>query len=189
MFWDLGGFDEAFPYAGAEDQALSLEARAAGLPLVRNHGMRVRHNDRSWLPRILRSRRGSAQTFVVSSIAIRGKRRAHCLPNVPPSRGLALERDQEDREVVAKSKERPARPPRACGAAGEVAPERALRPAYRLLLGLHIHRGVRIALGERVPEGHPADPPPLRKATKAHGHRQVARAKRTAERLGLTRKQ
>src|SRR5215211_4273132 len=28
-FWEIGGFDEAFPFAGAEDQALSLRARAA----------------------------------------------------------------------------------------------------------------------------------------------------------------
>jgi GT2 family glycosyltransferase len=34
LFWEIGGFDEDFPVAGAEDQEFSLRARAAGCRLV-----------------------------------------------------------------------------------------------------------------------------------------------------------
>jgi glycosyltransferase involved in cell wall biosynthesis len=47
LFRELGGFDEAFPYPGAEDQALSLAAREAGLELIRNHAIRILHNDQT----------------------------------------------------------------------------------------------------------------------------------------------
>jgi GT2 family glycosyltransferase len=45
LFWDLGGFDEAFPWAGAEDQDVSFRARQAGHRLIRNDAIRVFHND------------------------------------------------------------------------------------------------------------------------------------------------
>jgi glycosyltransferase involved in cell wall biosynthesis/GT2 family glycosyltransferase len=44
--WDrLGGFDESFPYAGAEDQDLSRRAVEAGLDLIRDNGIRLLHDD------------------------------------------------------------------------------------------------------------------------------------------------
>jgi GT2 family glycosyltransferase len=45
-FWRLGGFDEGFPYAGAEDQELSVRAKAGGLRLVLDDAHEVWHNDR-----------------------------------------------------------------------------------------------------------------------------------------------
>jgi GT2 family glycosyltransferase len=45
LFWEIGGFDERFP-VGAEDQELCWRARAAGAAIVRDHGIRVLHNDR-----------------------------------------------------------------------------------------------------------------------------------------------
>jgi GT2 family glycosyltransferase len=44
-FWRLGGFDESFPYAGAEDQDLSARATRAGYRLIRNYEIRTLHND------------------------------------------------------------------------------------------------------------------------------------------------
>jgi GT2 family glycosyltransferase len=44
-FWALDGFDESFPYAGAEDQDLSTRARQAGLRLIRDYSIRPLHND------------------------------------------------------------------------------------------------------------------------------------------------
>ncbi len=154
VFWDLGGFDEAFPYAGAEDQALSLDTRAAGLPLVRNHGMRVRHNDQILsFRRILRSRRAQRAD-------VRGARRspsgASGAPTVCRKRSplprTRSERDQEDREVVAQSKSALRALHTLVAPLEQAAPERALGPAYRLLLGLHIHRGVRMALRRSEPQ-------------------------------------
>jgi GT2 family glycosyltransferase len=46
LFWGIGGFDEAFPLAGAEDQDLSLRARAAGALLILDTEIRCFHNDR-----------------------------------------------------------------------------------------------------------------------------------------------
>ena len=42
---ELGGFDESFPYAGAEDQDLCRRAVQAGLTLIRNDGIRLLHDD------------------------------------------------------------------------------------------------------------------------------------------------
>ena len=46
LFWDLGGFDESFPYAGCEDQELSHRAVRAGCRLVYDRRIRLVHNDR-----------------------------------------------------------------------------------------------------------------------------------------------
>jgi GT2 family glycosyltransferase len=44
LFWRIGGFDERFP-VGAEDQDLCWRARSAGAVVVRDHDIRVIHND------------------------------------------------------------------------------------------------------------------------------------------------
>jgi GT2 family glycosyltransferase len=44
-FWRIGGFDETFPHAGAEDQEFSLRAREAGLRLILDDAHEVWHND------------------------------------------------------------------------------------------------------------------------------------------------
>jgi GT2 family glycosyltransferase len=60
-FWRLGGFDEGFPYAGAEDQELSLRAKVEGLRLVLDDAHEVWHNDRRLTVREFcdRQRRGA----------------------------------------------------------------------------------------------------------------------------------
>jgi len=45
-FWRVGGFDETFPFAGAEDQEFSIRARAAGVRLILDEAHEVWHNDR-----------------------------------------------------------------------------------------------------------------------------------------------
>ena len=44
-FWEIGGFDEIFPVAGAEDQDFSIRARAAGALLVLDTNIHSLHND------------------------------------------------------------------------------------------------------------------------------------------------
>jgi glycosyltransferase involved in cell wall biosynthesis len=44
-FWRLGGFDESFPFAGAEDQDLSARAAREGLRLIRNYDIKSLHDD------------------------------------------------------------------------------------------------------------------------------------------------
>ena len=45
LFWQIGGFDEEFPLAGAEDQDLSLRARAAGAVLLLDTTIHCFHYD------------------------------------------------------------------------------------------------------------------------------------------------
>jgi GT2 family glycosyltransferase len=45
LYWQLGGFDEEFPVAGAEDQDFSLRARTAGCLLLLDTEIRLMHND------------------------------------------------------------------------------------------------------------------------------------------------
>jgi GT2 family glycosyltransferase len=44
-FWELGGFDESFPFAGCEDQEFSHRAKLAGCTFVYDPGIRLLHND------------------------------------------------------------------------------------------------------------------------------------------------
>ena len=46
LFWDIGGFDEEFPFAGCEDQEFSYRAAQAGCRFVYNRDIRLLHNDR-----------------------------------------------------------------------------------------------------------------------------------------------
>jgi GT2 family glycosyltransferase len=67
-FWRLGGFDESFPHAGAEDQELSLRARADGLRLVMDDEHEVWHNDHRLTVRDFceRQRRGALSAFCLA---------------------------------------------------------------------------------------------------------------------------
>ncbi|TMK39847.1 MAG: glycosyltransferase [Actinobacteria bacterium] len=44
-FWTLGGFDEEFPFAGAEDHDFARRARQAGCTIVHDYDIRVLHLD------------------------------------------------------------------------------------------------------------------------------------------------
>jgi hypothetical protein len=147
-FLQLGGFDETFPYAGAEDQDLSARALRAGLRLIRNRDIRPLHDD---------------PTITFRQFCEREERGAHTV--------LALGRkwpemigDFADNEPLARSDPPPvaakkltkrllsAEPSlRALHRCVEFlervgAPESVLRRAYHLVIGLHMFRGYRAAL-------------------------------------------
>lgn len=44
-FWDIGGFDEQFPFAGCEDQEFSLRAARAGYQFIYDYSLKLLHND------------------------------------------------------------------------------------------------------------------------------------------------
>jgi GT2 family glycosyltransferase len=60
-FWELGGFDETFPFAGYEDQELSYRAVQGGFPLIYDRRIRLVHNDQrlTLLEFCQRQRRGA----------------------------------------------------------------------------------------------------------------------------------
>jgi len=151
LFWGLGGFDDAFPWAGAEDQDLSLRARKAGCPLVRDHGIRVLHNEQILtLDQFCTREERSAQTAVVL---------ARKFPAEAGDRPLFAENTRVSRSdgfrVAAKKASKwmlARRIPlsvlhRVTRAAERLrAPEAVVRGLYRRVVGLHIFRGVRSEL-------------------------------------------
>ena len=161
-FWELGGFDEAFPFAGAEDQALSLRAREAGLLLIRNHRMRVWHNDQNLTFRQFCAREErSAQTFVVLVERFPGQAER------PLFAENQLPRRDDPLRLVGKKVLK-----LLAGGRAQLAmlhaltsllerarwPEPALRRVYRAVLGIHINRGIRLAMRQAAPEpAYPAE--------------------------------
>jgi glycosyltransferase involved in cell wall biosynthesis len=152
LFWELGGFDEAFPYAGAEDQALSLTAAERGCLLLRDQRVRVLHNDQTLSFRKLCSREErSAQTFVVLVRRFPEQRERPLFARNAPitsADGVAvaiskLGKTALSREPVLDTLHR---------ITGRLERRRVrdqvLRRMYRTVLGLHIFRGVRIAIGD-----------------------------------------
>lgn len=148
LFWELGGFDEEFPVAGAEDQDFSLRARAAGGLLLLDTGIRCLHND---------------NRINLRAYCAREERSAQTMPF------LARKYPGEFGEVPYVRENRPIShgdPPRlvikkllkAVLASGPVLealhrltdllekahlPARPLRRIYTTLLGLHLFRGFR----------------------------------------------
>ena len=154
LFWELGGFDEAFPYAGAEDQALSLTASKQGCLLLRDHRIRVLHNDQTVSFRQFCSREEkSAQTFVVLVRRFPEQRDRPLFARNGP-----ITRDDGVSVAVTKlGKAALSREPvlaalhRLTGRLEQShVPERVLRRMYRTVVGLHIFRGVRIAIAGRA---------------------------------------
>jgi GT2 family glycosyltransferase len=89
-FWRVGGFDEEFPFAGCEDQELSLRAKAAGCRLVYDYAMRVLHNDgRLTLKQFCERQRRGALTAVLLALKHPSQcgDRAIVLENGPLRRG------------------------------------------------------------------------------------------------------
>ncbi len=144
----VGGFDESFPHAGAEDQEFSIRARSAGLRLILDEAHAVWHNDRRLTLAEFcdRQRRGA-----ISAVYLAAKH-----PATHANRPLIAENSplsRRDRPLVFLKKlakqalaSRPAAYP--VGAAimllEAAAPDsRALRKAYWSLLGIAIFRGVR----------------------------------------------
>jgi mycofactocin glycosyltransferase len=66
LFWELGGFDEEFPFAGVEDREFSMRASASGCRLIRDDAVRLLHNDQTiTLEQFCVREERSAQTIAV----------------------------------------------------------------------------------------------------------------------------
>jgi GT2 family glycosyltransferase len=144
-FEELGGFDEAYPHAGAEDQDLSIRARAAGMQLVRNRAIRPQHEEDivTFAKFAWREERGG------ETVAVLARRYPEAIgrfgENAPPARG-------DSPGLVAKKvlKGAFARGPALAvlhtliGILERVrAPEPVLHRFYEATIGLHIRRGYR----------------------------------------------
>ena len=148
LFWTIGGFDEDFPLAGAEDQDLSLRARAADALLVLDRKIPCFHNDhylsrRAYCGREERSARTTP--FLVRKYPAQ-------FDDVPYAReNRPITADDPPRLVLKKLvKAALASRPllellHATARVGEAAraPEALLRRLYAGLLGLHLFRGFR----------------------------------------------
>jgi glycosyltransferase involved in cell wall biosynthesis len=148
LFWQIGGFDEQFPLAGAEDQDLSIRARAADAVLVLDTEIRCLHNDRNLGRRAYcerEERNASTMPFLV-------RKHPAEVGDIPYAReNRPIEADDPPSLVSKKLLKRllATRPMldalHGLAGAGEAigAPERFLRRLYSLLLGLHLFRGFR----------------------------------------------
>lgn len=151
LFWELGGFDEGFPHAGAEDQDLSLRARAAGCLLIRDHGIRVDHNEQTLtLAQFCTREEHSAQTLVVLAIKYpsEGEGRAIYVENRYVRRGDGTARIVKKRVKWLLSRGPVLQALLRLSAASEhlPMPEPMRRRIYEGLIGAHIFRGVRTGL-------------------------------------------
>ena len=163
LFTRLGGFDAAFPVAGAEDQDLSLRARAAGCRLVLDTHNLCLHNDHhADLAAYCRRERRSAQTmpFLVARHPARYAQSVYVRENRPLAYG-------DGPGLVAKKLVKSALShPAALAGLGRVltllervrAPAPVLERLYRALLGLHLFLGVRDTWSQAQVGGAPATP-------------------------------
>lgn len=149
-FLAVGGFDESFPLAGAEDQDFSMRARAAGMTLLLDTRICSLHNDNNFtLEGYCTREHRSAQTVAILArkypAELAGTRyvrenRPISAGDPPRLVGKKLLKQALGRDLVLRSAQRAV-------ALLERAhlPDRALRRLYRGLLGLYLFRGFRKA--------------------------------------------
>ena len=182
LFWELGGFDEAFPYAGAEDQALSLTASKQGCLLLRDHrhpGLAQRSDGQ--LPPVLQPRGEERSDLRRAGSALsRAKRPATvCSERPDHKRRRGIRRRNQAGKAALSREPVLAALHRLTGRLEQShVPERVLRRMYRTVVGLHIFRGVRIAAGRESL---------MARAVSSRAHQRLARVKRRLERLGAER--
>jgi GT2 family glycosyltransferase len=148
LFWEIGGFDEEFPVAGAEDQDFSLRARSGGALLLLDTNIRCFQND---------------NRLTLAAYCAREERNAETMPflarkypadfsDVPYVRENRPIQAGDPPRIVAKKLLKSVLASGVCLAALhrlvavlETArfPDRILRRIYRGLLGLHLFRGFR----------------------------------------------
>jgi hypothetical protein len=151
LFWELGGFDEAFPFAGAEDQEFSYRAAQAGCQFVYNPEIRLLHIDRRvTLPQFCERQAQGAVTavFLAAKHPAEYADRPLIAENAPASR-------QDPPSILIKKilkRVLSTRPALATAHAVIGIWERwrphsaALQRAYWAICGLYIYRGVREGL-------------------------------------------
>lgn len=151
LFWELGGFDEEIPFAGAEDQEFSYRAAQAGCRFVYNPEIRLLHNDRRVTLRQFGTRhmRGAMTTvYLAAKHPDRYADRPLIRENAPISRTDPL------RMIVKKSLKRVLSSSAALTALLAVVDRwesrkpqsRTLPRVYWAMCGLYIFRGVREGL-------------------------------------------
>ena len=148
FFWTIGGFDEEFPLAGAEDQDLSLRARAADAVLVLDPNIPCFHNDH-YLSRRAYCAREERSARTTPFLVRKYPAQFEDVPYARENRPIAAE--DPPRLVVKKLLKAvlASRPLlellHALARVGEAAraPEELLRRLYAGLLGLHLFRGFR----------------------------------------------
>jgi GT2 family glycosyltransferase len=154
-FWRLGGFDEQFPYAGAEDQDLSLRATKAGYRLIRNLDIRSLHNDPTVTLRQFCERERRGAHTVLPLVRKHPETLGDFSRNGPLSRGDSATLAASKLVKSLLSGERQLGAVRALVRLLERMPlsDKTLQAAYRRVIGLYIFRGYREALsaGERPP--------------------------------------
>jgi hypothetical protein len=150
LFWSIGGFDEDFPLAGAEDQDLSMRARDAGMLLLLDTRIRCIHNDRHLTFRAYCGREERS----AGTVAVLVRKHPAALENRPYARENRPIDTRDSPGLIAKKLIKSAlasgpvlaalhRLTHTCEVVG--APERLLRRLYTMLLGLHLFRGFRKA--------------------------------------------
>ena len=147
-FWEIGGFDEDFPVAGAEDQDFSIRARAAGALLLLDTNIHCLQNDNRLTLRDYCAREErSAETmpYLVRKYPSELGQVPYVRENRPIQAGdpPSLMLKKLVKTVLAGSAllELLHRFVRLLEAAH--GPERLLRRVYTMLLGIHLFRGFR----------------------------------------------
>jgi len=147
-FWEIGGFDEDFPVAGAEDQDFSIRARAAGALLLLDTNIRCLQNDHRLTLRDYCAREErSAETmpYLVRKYPSELGQVPYVVQNRPIQTGdppqLVLKKVAKTVLAGPALLELLHRFVRLLEAAH--GPERVLRRLYKMLLGIHLFRGFR----------------------------------------------
>jgi GT2 family glycosyltransferase len=155
LFWEIGGFDEAFPAAGAEDQEFSYRARQAGCLLVRNPTIRLLHNDAHVsLESFCRREERRAVTVVV--LARRFPQSSAALDYSAANSSLSrsdppmITLKKLFKIVAAQHSVLPSLIAVVHGLERVRAPDALLARAYSVVAGLYIFRGFRSAQGPIV---------------------------------------
>jgi GT2 family glycosyltransferase len=150
LFWELGGFDEEYPYAGAEDHDLSLRARRAGCLLLRDHGIAVLNNESTITFESFCTREErSAETAVLLARKIpeHASQRPIVVRNAAIESGdpVAVIAVKLAKSVLSRSIPLRAQHGLISSLERRRASDRTLWRWYRHVVGLHIFRGVRAA--------------------------------------------
>jgi GT2 family glycosyltransferase len=149
-FLEIGGFDESFPLAGAEDQDFSMRARAAGMTLLLDTRICSLHNDNNFtLEGYCAREHRSAQTVAI----LARKYPAELAGTRYVRENRPISADDPPRLVAKKLLKQALSSDRVLRATQRAVPllerahlpERGLRRLYRGLLGLYLFRGFRKA--------------------------------------------
>lgn len=171
-FAALGGFDEAFPFAGCEDQDFSYRAGKAGYDFIYDPAIRLEHNDeRVTLPQFCGRQRRGAHTSVYL-VALH--------PAAFADSPLLLENAQitrfDPRRMRLKklAKTLYSSPPGLAISAALIAllertapGSRALERLYKMTIGAHIFLGIRDGLAA-LPDARTAAHEAMRRRRQAH---------------------